>query len=248
MLGVGFMRTIVSLAVTAMLAAAPALAAPSNASFSYTAGPNEGRATLILETSSGIIEIGSSRRGWVTETGVNNLGPGDIGNYIVGRCGSSDACAGDDLERNNYFQFDVFGVQGIVSATLQLRQPQDAFGVPGLNGYLGPQPFHIYTLYDVFTSLNGGLDLFDDLRTGNSFGSMMLDATSNGTLVNISLNSFAVTSILDAQAGDGLFNLGGTLELGSVVGIPEPASWAMLIAGFGLVGAAARRRRIVVAA
>ena len=30
--------------------------------------------------------------------------------------------------------------------------------------------------------------------------------------------------------------------------VPEPASWAMLIAGFGLVGAAARRRRITVAA
>jgi hypothetical protein len=30
-------------------------------------------------------------------------------------------------------------------------------------------------------------------------------------------------------------------------GIPEPASWAMLIAGFGLVGAAARRRRLTLA-
>jgi hypothetical protein len=29
----------------------------------------------------------------------------------------------------------------------------------------------------------------------------------------------------------------------SLVGVPEPASWAMLISGFGLVGAAARRRR-----
>ena len=28
-------------------------------------------------------------------------------------------------------------------------------------------------------------------------------------------------------------------------GVPEPTSWAMLIAGFGLVGAAARRRRVV---
>ena len=27
-------------------------------------------------------------------------------------------------------------------------------------------------------------------------------------------------------------------------GVPEPATWAMLIAGFGLVGAAARRRRL----
>ncbi|WP_310476620.1 PEPxxWA-CTERM sorting domain-containing protein [Sandarakinorhabdus sp.] len=30
-------------------------------------------------------------------------------------------------------------------------------------------------------------------------------------------------------------------------GVPEPSSWAMLIAGFGLVGAAARRRRAVTA-
>lgn len=34
-------------------------------------------------------------------------------------------------------------------------------------------------------------------------------------------------------------------DLGGVV--PEPASWAMLIAGFGLVGGAMRRRRLVVA-
>lgn len=32
------------------------------------------------------------------------------------------------------------------------------------------------------------------------------------------------------------------------VSVPEPASWAMMIAGFGLVGAAARRRRTIVAA
>jgi hypothetical protein len=32
-----------------------------------------------------------------------------------------------------------------------------------------------------------------------------------------------------------------------VGGVPEPSSWAMLIAGFGLVGATMRRRRTVVA-
>ncbi|MBB6226707.1 hypothetical protein FHS79_000865 [Polymorphobacter multimanifer] len=34
-----------------------------------------------------------------------------------------------------------------------------------------------------------------------------------------------------------------TLRLTGSAMVPEPASWAMLIAGFGLVGAAARRRR-----
>ena len=35
----------------------------------------------------------------------------------------------------------------------------------------------------------------------------------------------------------------------TIAAVPEPASWALMIAGFGLVGAAARRRRgLVVAA
>ncbi len=38
------------------------------------------------------------------------------------------------------------------------------------------------------------------------------------------------------------------LTIGASGVVPEPASWAMLIAGFGLVGAAARRRRKSVAA
>jgi hypothetical protein len=38
-------------------------------------------------------------------------------------------------------------------------------------------------------------------------------------------------------------NLGYTIEYGGLGGgVPEPASWALMIAGFGLVGAAARRR------
>ena len=35
---------------------------------------------------------------------------------------------------------------------------------------------------------------------------------------------------------------------GGAGGVPEPATWAMLIVGFGLVGAAARRRNTAVAA
>ena len=39
---------------------------------------------------------------------------------------------------------------------------------------------------------------------------------------------------------------GGEIR-GNLNAVPEPSSWAMLIAGFGLVGAAARRRRVAVA-
>ncbi|MEY2882716.1 MAG: hypothetical protein RL490_440 [Pseudomonadota bacterium] len=40
---------------------------------------------------------------------------------------------------------------------------------------------------------------------------------------------------------------GTQVNLGGAGAVPEPASWAMLIAGFGLVGASARRRRLVAA-
>lgn len=38
------------------------------------------------------------------------------------------------------------------------------------------------------------------------------------------------------------------LQLGFTGGVPEPATWAMMIAGFGLVGGAVRRRRTLAAA
>lgn len=38
------------------------------------------------------------------------------------------------------------------------------------------------------------------------------------------------------------------VELSAVDGVPEPASWALLIAGFAVTGVAARRRRTMLAA
>lgn len=48
-------------------------------------------------------------------------------------------------------------------------------------------------------------------------------------------------STLNLRSANGEFWSGLTFGTSGVV--PEPATWAMLIAGFGLVGAAARRRR-----
>ena len=44
------------------------------------------------------------------------------------------------------------------------------------------------------------------------------------------------------------YGLQTTFEVGAAPGVPEPASWAMMLAGFGLVGAAVRRRSTIVAA
>jgi hypothetical protein len=69
-------------------------------------------------------------------------------------------------------------------------------------------------------------------------------------------STFAFAGTVALAAGDvvdfgvnnaGLFFGDSTMMSLTVSNVPEPASWAMLIAGFGLTGAAMRRRRLVAA-
>ena len=59
---------------------------------------------------------------------------------------------------------------------------------------------------------------------------------------------FGVVNWSDNAFDSGLAYNGALIDGNPIQGVPEPGSWAMLIAGFGLVGAASRRRRTVVAA
>ncbi|KAB7648020.1 PEPxxWA-CTERM sorting domain-containing protein [Polymorphobacter fuscus] len=59
--------------------------------------------------------------------------------------------------------------------------------------------------------------------------------------------AFGVTNWSDTQFASGLAYDGVIVDGNPVPGVPEPGTWAMLIAGFGLVGAAARRRRTAIA-
>lgn len=107
-----------------------------------------------------------------------------------------------------------------------------------------------------------------DLQYNNAFLKPSTDSAATGTYQsdNISGNAFSNREIFlwDKVSGD--FTLKGNVFLGWVLNrpansdsniqislmetpveqvepIPEPASWAMMIAGFGLVGASMRRRR-----
>ena len=55
-------------------------------------------------------------------------------------------------------------------------------------------------------------------------------------------NDFTITDLV-APANLQFSTFYYSLVSGSVAAVPEPATWAMMIAGFGLAGAAMRRRR-----
>jgi hypothetical protein len=80
---------------------------------------------------------------------------------------------------------------------------------------------------------------FDSLGTFTPGGTLSAFA-SGGALLTV---SFTQTGTL--VAGRPAPSISGSWTLATTA-VPEPASWAMLIAGFGLVGVASRRRRTTV--
>ncbi len=99
---------------------------------------------------------------------------------------------------------------------------------------------------------------FNNYGTGNGSSASFYDASDTllGSLAvdgqfgfaSYSFGGSGVKKLVFSNGSGGNYNwiFGvGQLTYGAV---PEPASWAMLIAGFGLVGAVARRKRAVVAA
>ena len=74
----------------------------------------------------------------------------------------------------------------------------------------------------------------------NLFGAGQYDANNDGHLVNVyGLLATPVATPYPAPSAESL----GFVTLSAA---PEPASWAMMVSGFGLAGAAMRRRRTTV--
>ena len=136
---------------------------------------------------------------------------------------------------------------GLYSGVVSLR-------VAGTGFSLGPQIndafYHVasQTLNTGYYAL--GFDTvplvgFQPGRNVQNFMASPVPAFSASSVYNFKINVGPTPSILYFGVMDGIFSdNGGRFEI-TVSGVPEPASWAMLIAGFGLVGATLRRRRLV---
>lgn len=97
----------------------------------------------------------------------------------------------------------------------------------------------------------GGLQSYDvSIFDGVSSVSIGSYTSAVGSFVARTSTAFALTSgTTYSLRFTGLTNTDSTAFIDAVVlsSVPEPASWALMIGGFGLVGLAARRRRMGVA-
>ena len=120
-----------------------------------------------------------------------------------------------------------------------------------------PTPFQSdarqFTIQGVDIKFNGAPDTADILfYTLSEFGAFDFNsvggvaAVAYGDQLYTGPNSaptFKLGTFTTTLGTGGTFGA-GTLTISAVSGVPEPTNWAMLIAGFGLVGAVARRRRV----
>lgn len=168
----------------------------------------------------------------------------------------------------NWFEFLIPALGGtLISATVNLQQgepagpPCGAFGTPGcgvpaLSGHGGPPTtFTLSALAAVPTS-------FSQIGSDLTYGTVSLDSSTNGTIVNIPLDAAALTAIAASSGGEFLtggvdsgetsstyaYDFGNltlnntvTLTLVTATDAPGPSTPALLIAGLVAVGVLARK-------
>lgn len=222
-------------------AAASCLALALALAISGAAAPQAQAADFTVTAASG---------GWIRSDGV--VSP--TSNYLAGFCN----CLSGVYEYRNAFAFDVPTFSGtIVSARLVLNA-----GFVQLN----QAPAFSYQI----TSVDGLPDTFAELGTGTIYGSGEITGANFAQPIAFTLNAAARSALQSGGtfrlSGRGLgLDIGPTSPTQSVFGltsganaslefttrtgavVPEPGTWALLIAGFGLAGGALRRRRAQVA-
>jgi hypothetical protein len=187
---------------------------------------------LVVQTNTGLSTFSQISRGWWNSEGTHNE--------------SNYGAAFEDFDPpvvvyHNYFVFNISDLNGvnILGAYLHLWNPS-------LGYFSSTHPSLLYSVYDVTSPLDQvmmdhtvRLDIFDDLGGGVSYASRLVSATDNGAFVDVALNGTALSFLTSQSGGAGMVGFGGAVT----IPVPEPETYAMLLAGLGLLGFMARRRK-----
>jgi hypothetical protein len=152
----------------------------------------------------------------------------DSSDVVIGAA-TNEAPNIDGFPANWFYEFTATG-NGFFQGT---------YAVAGSGNTFGLQPLYMWT---GFSLLSLGGDVFDPTGAGSFAVPLVAGQTYRMILFNFgNIGSSSLNDITGSAVGR------VDWEIVTSPVIPEPGTWAMLIAGFGLVGAALRRRQTAIA-
>jgi hypothetical protein len=233
-------KTLILAAVATTMTAAPAFAGTSLTTVSGTAGYNAPAGATAVNTFDNPTSAvqGAAALGWtLTRAGVSFRTTGTSYGNTATIDGSANTTKFDYIAPDGYDNNGYYVVGGTTSS-----------GVASFAQFLGTQALSSISVYI------GTIDSYNQVQLLGQAGNVI--DTFSGTTINGAQTTFPGSTSLRAtftgtggteyygirfsnSTGQGSFEFD---NLAFTASVPEPATWAMMLLGFGMVGAVARRR------
>jgi hypothetical protein len=209
---------------------------------------------LMASAASAAVTINSFAQGYVNDDGDAN-GGSDGANTFTGNTGG-----------DRYNSWAAFYIPtGTLFTSADLKVLADHYNTNSADQI---KMYSVTTSYNTLDHSWGGVSAFNDLGAGSLYGfanmfSGLTTTSLGGTAladINAAAGSIFIVGFTNATmnaenvkySNAGIYTNGGddhhpTLVLGTAGAVPEPATWAMMITGFGMAGVSLRRRRSALA-